>query len=378
MTNQNEKKPRRTYTDEFKNQLVQLYLNGKRKCDIIREYDITGSLLDKWIKQAETTGSFKEKDNLSETEKELIELRKQNRQLLMENDIPKASSADLRTKVIVIKANSHKYSVSAMCKVLQIPRSTYYYEAKQVKTDESDLINDIVEIFHQSRRNYGTRKIKVELAKKNKNVSRRRIGRIMKQKGLVSTYAIAQFKPHVAKCNEDAVQNVVNREFSNHAQYNVVVSDLTYVRVGLSWHYICVLIDLFNREIIGYSAGRNKDAELVMKAFRSVGANLSNINIFHTGRGNEFKNLLINNLLDTFSIKRSLSMKGCPYDNAVAEATFKIIKTEFVRNQQFDSLEELQYELADYVNWFNNHRIHSSLGYATPSAFRRNTLKKVV
>lgn len=98
MTNQNEKKPRRTYTDEFKNQLVQLYLNGKRKCDIIREYDITGSLLDKWIKQAETTGSFKEKDNLSETEKELIELRKQNRQLLMENDILKQAALILGRK----------------------------------------------------------------------------------------------------------------------------------------------------------------------------------------------------------------------------------------------------------------------------------------
>lgn len=265
-----------------------------------------------------------------------------------------------------------------MCKVLKIPRSTYYYESKQVIADDSVLINEIVEIFHQSRRNYGTRKIKIELAKKNKRVSRRRIGRIMKQKGLVSTYTIAQFKPHVVKCNEDAVRNVVNREFSNQEQYNVVVSDLTYVRVGLSWHYICVLIDLFNREIIGYSAGRNKDSELVMRAFRSVDTNLANINIFHTDRGNEFKNSLIDNVLDTFSIQRSLSMKGCPYDNAVAEATFKIIKTEFVRNQLFDSLEELQYELADYVNWFNNHRIHSSLGYATPSAFRKNTLKKVV
>ena len=71
-------------------------------------------------------------------------------------------------------------------------------------------------------------------------------------------------------------------------------------------------------------------------------------------------------------------MKGCPYDNAVAEATFKVIKTEFVRNQRFESLEELQYELADNVNWFNNHRIHSSLGYLTPAAFRVNTLKKIV
>ena len=64
------KRPRGTYTDEFKNQLVQLYLNGKRKCDIIREYDIAASLLDKWIKQSQTTGSFKEKDNRSDLEKE--------------------------------------------------------------------------------------------------------------------------------------------------------------------------------------------------------------------------------------------------------------------------------------------------------------------
>ena len=84
-----EKRQRRTYTDEFKEQLVQLYLNGKRKCDIIREYDISASLLDKWIKQSQTTGSFKEKDNRSDLENELIELRKRNKQLEMENDILK-------------------------------------------------------------------------------------------------------------------------------------------------------------------------------------------------------------------------------------------------------------------------------------------------
>ena len=83
------RRPRRTYTDKLKNQLVQLYLNGKRKCDIIREYDIASSPLDKWIKQAQTTGSFKEKDNRSDLEKELIELHKRNKQLEMENDILK-------------------------------------------------------------------------------------------------------------------------------------------------------------------------------------------------------------------------------------------------------------------------------------------------
>lgn len=92
MTSNNTKRPRRTYTDEFKNQLVQLYLNGKRKCDIIREYDISGALLDKWIKQSTTTSSFKEKDNRSALEQELIELRKRNKQLEMENDILKQAA----------------------------------------------------------------------------------------------------------------------------------------------------------------------------------------------------------------------------------------------------------------------------------------------
>lgn len=264
-----------------------------------------------------------------------------------------------------------------MCKVLQISRSTYYYESKE-KSDETILVSTIKRIFSESRNNYGTRKIKVDLKKEGFQVSRRKIGRIMKQEGLVSKYTVAQFKPHVDKCNESKIANVVNRDFNNRPQYNVVVSDLTYVRVGNSWNYICILVDLFNREIIGYSSGRNKDAALVYKAFAQVNTNLNNINIFHTDRGNEFKNKLLDETLETFNIQRSLSMKGCPYDNAVAEATFKIIKTEFVNYSTFETLEELKYELADYVNWFNNHRIHSSLGYLTPVAYRINTLNKVV
>ena len=213
-----------------------------------------------------------------------------------------------------------------MCKVLQISRSTYYYESKQ-KPDESNLVTNIIDIFKSSRNNYGTRKVKVELTKRGYKISRRRIGRIMKQNDLVSKYTVAKFKPHVDKCNESKIANLVNRKFNDQQHLNVVVSDLTYVRVGKSWNYICVLIDLFNREIIGYSAGRNKDADLVAKVFATVKTNLKNIQVFHTDRGNEFKNQLIEETLKTFNISRSLSMKGCPYDNAVAEATFKIIKT---------------------------------------------------
>ncbi len=264
-----------------------------------------------------------------------------------------------------------------MCSVLNIPRSTYYYEAKQ-RPKQDPLTLDVIEIFHSSRQNYGTRKIKVELTKRGFQVSRRRIGHIMKEQGLVSTYTIAQFKPNASTCNESKQKNELNREFKQEKAYHVVVSDLTYVRVEKTWHYVCVFVDLFNREIIGYSAGPHKDAKLVYRAISSIKIDLNEINLFHTDRGSEFKNKLIDDALATFDIKRSLSMKGCPYDNAVAEATFKIIKTEFVKKRHFDSLEALERELHDYVHWFNHIRIHGTLGYISPIEYKQLHLKKIV
>ncbi|MCI8668501.1 MAG: IS3 family transposase [Lachnospiraceae bacterium] len=82
--------------------------------------------------------------------------------------------------------------------------------------------------------------------------------------------------------------------------------------------------------------------------------------------------------METFHIERSLSQKGCPYDNAVAEATFKSIKTEFVCYETFADLPELKLKLWDYTHWYNHHRIHYSLGYQTPVQYRENNLKKVV
>ena len=154
----------------------------------------------------------------------------------------------------------------------------------------------------------------------------------MNQNGLVSNYTVAQYKPHVEKCNESKTANELNRGFNTEKPYAAVVSDLTYVRVNKRWKYVCFLVDLFNREIIGYSAGPNKDAPLVYRAFSKIKTRLDNITLFHTDRGNEFKNKIIDEVLDTFEIKRSLSMKGCPYYNAVAESTFKIFKTEFANN----------------------------------------------
>lgn len=260
-----------------------------------------------------------------------------------------------------------------MCKVLRIARSTYYYEAA-VRPDESRLSEAIKTAFLRNRRVYGRRKIKVELNKIGVFASRRRISRIMRENDLHSAYSISKYKVHKSEPNEALIPNVLNREFNDRPEFDAVVSDLTYVRVNYKWNYTCLLVDLFNREIIGYSAGPRKDPHLVMDAFATVHVDLGRIQMFHTDRGGEFNNGIIDEVLDMFHIRRSLSLKGCPYDNAVAEATFKLFKTEFVQGRNFESLDRLKLELADYVNWYNNVRIHSSLGYLSLKEFKAQNL----
>ena len=143
-----------------------------------------------------------------------------------------------------------------MCRILNIPRSLVYYERK-IKKCNRKLENAIISIFRESKNNYGTRKIKIELAKQNIVASRRKIREIMNKYRLISNYTVKQYKVHKSKCNEEKIDNIVQREFKDREDLEIVVSDLTYVNVSGKWHYICLLINLFNREIVGYSAGPN-------------------------------------------------------------------------------------------------------------------------
>lgn len=260
-----------------------------------------------------------------------------------------------------------------MCKLLKVSRANVYrYQKNKHAVDPQT--ERILRIFRDSQQTYGTRRLKAACKQEGVIISRRRITRIMKENGLVSVYTKAQFKVHKSGCNEADTENVLNRQYDSQSLLNTIVSDLTYVRVNGKWNYICILIDLHNREIIGYGCGKNKDTALVMEAFASVKIPLYKISLFHTDRGREFVNQTLEALLDNFGIQRSLSHKGTPYDNAVAEATFKSIKFEFVYPKTFNTIEQLKQAFSSYVWWFNNKRLHSSLGYLPPIKFKELSL----
>lgn len=109
-----------------------------------------------------------------------------------------------------------------------------------------------------------------------------------------------------------ALPNVVDRVFNGYEPRTHICSDLTYVRVGNKWCYICLLVDLYNREIVGHGASERKDVRLVKSAFATLDFPISDIEVFHTDRGSEFDNAQIDEMLEVFGINRSLSKKGCP------------------------------------------------------------------
>lgn len=208
------------------------------------------------------------------------------------------------------------------------------------------------------------------LEKRGIVASRRRIARIMRENNLVSAYARKKYRPAGSKPNEAPLPNLLDRRFDGHAPRTHIVSDLTYVRTGRKWSYVCLLVDLYNREIVGHQVGDRRDSDLVKAAFATVRFPLSDIQVFHTDRGSEFANASIDEMLEAFGIERSLSKKGCPYDNAVIESANNCLKRGLVHRKSFPDTEHLRRRVNEWVWFYNNTRIHSSLGYMSPVEFR--------
>ena len=270
----------------------------------------------------------------------------------------------------MIRANAARYPISAQCRIPDVPRSTYYWMTGHPETEHVDPIaGDVRAVRCDSRERYGARKIKAAVGRKGVTASRRRIGNIMREQGMTSAYTRRRFEPHGTRVNEARLANLLDREFDGYAPHTHLASDLTYVRVGGGWAYVCLLAGLANRGIAGHSVGRARDVSLVLAAFATLDFPLTDVQVFRTDRGSEFDNTRIDELLDVFDIKRSLSRKGNPYDNAVVESTNRLLKKELVYRNHYTTIEQLRHDPDDCVWWSDNQRLHSTLGYRSPKEF---------
>ena len=196
----------------------------------------------------------------------------------------------------------------------------------------------------------------------------------MREQGMTSAYARGRSEPHRTRADEAGLANLPVRGFDGYAPHTHPAGDPTYVRVGSGWAYVCLLVDLADRGIVGHSAGRTRDAGLVLGAFATLDFPLTDVQVFHTDRGGGFDDTGIDEPLDVFGIKRSLSRKGNPYDNAVVESTNRLLKKELVYRNSYATIEQPRRDPDDYVWWSDNQRLHSTLGYRSPKEFTEQGL----
>ena len=236
------------------------------------------------------------------------------------------------------------------------------------------IAGDVRAVRRDGHERYGARKIKAALERRGVTASGRRIVDIMKRRGMTGAYARRTFKPHRTRADEARLANILGREFDGYEPRTHLAGGLTCVRVGGKWAYVCLLAGLANRGITGHSAGRARDASLVLGAFATLGFPLTGVEVFRTDRGGGFDNAKIDELLDVFDIGGSLSGKGDPYGNAVVESTNRLLKKELIYRNHYTSLEQLRSDLNDYVWWSDNQRLHSTLGYRSPDEFTQQGL----
>jgi transposase InsO family protein len=191
----------------------------------------------------------------------------------------------------------------------------------------------------------------------------------MRYHGFVSKYVLARKVRANKGSNWNSYHNLVRRIFRNRKPLEVVAADVMYVYFGKKCYYLCILVDIATRMIVGTAVNTVLNANLVQTAINSMGLDLSNVDIFHTDRGAEFNNHQINQLMESFKTARSLSAVSAPLDNAVVESLNNIVKIEWKYDLKIQNINEFRKSWEEYVHWYNHERIHGSLGYKTPVEF---------
>ena len=164
--------------------------------------------------------------------------------------------------------------------------------------------------------------------------------------------------------------NHLHQEFNQKAPNLVWASDFTYIKVNGKWYYLCIVMDLFSRKIIGWHIASNHDVTLTMSAFNKAykSRHVQYGLIFHSDQGSEHTAFAFRNLLDSYNVVQSFSKKGYPFDNACCESFFKYLKKNRTNRRNYHTLEELRLDIFEYIeNLYNNRLPHGAIGYKTPN-----------
>ncbi len=281
-------------------------------------------------------------------------------------------------KYAFIKEHCQCWSVSTLCRAFGVSRSGYYRwcqsNASQKAKISAQLDAEIIELFGQHKQRYGSPRITEALREKGENVNHKRVEKRMAALGLRAKHA-KKFKATTdSKHSLPIAPNLLQQDFSAEQPNEKWVGDITYVWTAKGWLYLAVFIDVFSRQVVGWSMSKRINKQLVCDALlmslwrRGFPKGV----IVHTDRGSQYCSGQYQQLLNDNGLTCSMSGKGCCYDNAVAESFFHSLKVESLYDYSFSDREHAKKVIFEYIEiYYNQQRLHSSIGYKTPVGFER-------
>ena len=279
--------------------------------------------------------------------------------------------------IAFIDEHKAEYGIESICAELPIAVSTYYdnknRQPSKRAVSDAELLPEVVRVFEDNYRVYGRRKIWAQLNREGIAVGRDRCERLMKQAGIEGVRRGR--KPRTTKADESAPRapDLVRRGWDVAAPNRVWVADFTYVRTWQKMVYVAFVIDVYARRILGWKVASNMRTDLVLDALEQAiwtrGTRLKGL-IAHSDAGAQYTAIRHTERLAEIGAAPSIGSVGDPIDNAVAESTIGLYKTELINPKRpWRTIDDVEYATFEYVDWFNNQRLHSENGHVPPAEF---------
>lgn len=262
-----------------------------------------------------------------------------------------------------------------MCGCLNVSTSGFYDWRDRPVSDRAKydavLVDQIMEMHRGHEANYGAVRVHPYLKRLSFDCSRRRINRLMKVHGIISKYH-AQRPRRATSNNGPIAANVLANQPSAEQSGQQWAGDMTYLKTDEGVFYLASVLDLFSRKIIGWAFSRSHDADLVKGALdmslrfesRQPGC------LFHSDQGSEYRSDIYRDRLAEVGMVSSMSRAGTPTDNAYIESFFKTLRNELIHHWKFKTLVECAARIIDYIEFYNERRLHSSLNYLSPNEYQ--------
>ncbi|WP_445665488.1 IS3 family transposase [Fodinibius sp. AD559] len=272
--------------------------------------------------------------------------------------------------------HKHLYPIVKMSEVFDVSRSGYYSWMGRGPSDRAKenqrLLELIKKIWLKSGKTYGSPRIHQQLLRGGEQLSRRRVARLMRKEGIQSQIRPKWVATTDSKHSLPVAPNLLDQDFSAGQLGQVWVSDITYIPSNQGWLYLTTIMDLADRQILGWSFSEGMSAgETIIPAWKEAIQRrpLQEELTFHSDRGIQYACQEFSRLLDARPLVcQSMSRKGNCWDNAPAESFFKTVKAELPiepKNYSYDKLRGVIFQFIEI--WYNRQRLHSTLDYRTPA-----------